>query len=126
MLKLQKRIIWTFDFLQISTRFSWNPDRAHPAQTSCPAPAWTSGVVGQADFQAARAGKLAENGGKCIYCTTQVATEVDHIKPLKSFADDVNAGKLTAADAAKKANSKDNLGPACNAIEGQVGSMLRS
>jgi hypothetical protein len=70
-------------------------------------------AAGQADFQAARAGKLAENGGMCTYCTTRAATAVDHVKSLKSFADDVNAGKLTAAEAAKKANAEGNLKGAC-------------
>ena len=71
-------------------------------------------VAGQADFQAARAGKLAENGGMCTYCTVRPATEVDHVKSLKAYADDVNAGKLTKSDAAKQANAESNLAPACS------------
>ncbi len=75
----------------------------------------TAGVraAGQADFQAARAGKLAENGGMCTYCSIRPATEVDHLRPVKSFADDAKAGKLTAEEAAKLANAGSNLKPAC-------------
>ena len=70
-------------------------------------------VAGQANFQAARAGKLAENGGNCTYCTIRPANEVDHIKSLKSYADDVNAGTLSKAEATKRANAENNLTGAC-------------
>jgi uncharacterized protein RhaS with RHS repeats len=70
-------------------------------------------AAGKADFNAARPGKLAENGGTCTYCGNRPSTEVDHVKPLKSFADDVNAGKMTKADAVKEANAPGNLAGAC-------------
>ncbi|MBP8019447.1 MAG: RHS repeat-associated core domain-containing protein, partial [Hylemonella sp.] len=72
-------------------------------------------AAGRSDFEAARASKLAENGGKCTYCGRGSSTEVDHVKSLKSYASDVNAGKLSKADAAREANAPGNLAGACTA-----------
>jgi len=70
-------------------------------------------AAGRADFEAARAGKLAENGGMCTYCGRNASAEVDHIKSLKSYASDVNTGKISRADAVKEANAPGNLAGAC-------------
>lgn len=43
-----------------------------------------------------------------------VADAFDHVKSLKSYADDVNSGKLSKVDAANKANVPSNLTPSCN------------
>lgn len=68
--------------------------------------------AGRADFRASRKEALTDNGGKCTYCGAP-ATAGDHIKPLKAFAEDVNAGKMTKADAVKRANARDNITGAC-------------
>lgn len=68
--------------------------------------------AGRADYDASKAKALTENGGKCNYCKAD-ATQGDHVKSLKSFADDVNSGKMTKTDAVKQAHSPDNVVGAC-------------
>ncbi len=70
-------------------------------------------AAGRADFKVSRTEALAASGGKCTYCDTGSAVAGDHVKSLKSFADDVNAGKLSRSDAVKQANSRENITGAC-------------
>jgi RHS repeat-associated protein len=70
-------------------------------------------TVGRADFDAARGAKLSENGGVCTYCGQSASKEVDHVRPLKEFAADVNTGKLTKEIAAKEASAPGNLAGSC-------------
>lgn len=73
--------------------------------------------AGRADFRASRAEALAKandkNNGKCFYCGINKAAQGDHVKSLKSFADDVNAGKISRADAIKQASAPENIVGAC-------------
>lgn len=77
-------------------------------------------AAGRADFKASRAEALAANGGKCTYCDN-AATAGDHVKSLKSWADDVNAGKISKSDAVKQANARDNITGACTACNTSKG-----
>lgn len=77
-------------------------------------------AAGRADFNASRADALAANGGKCTYCD-KAATAGDHVKSLKSYANDVNAGKISKADAVKQANSRDNITGACTSCNSSKG-----
>jgi RHS repeat-associated protein len=61
---------------------------------------------------------LSKNGGKCEYCGERDSSQVDHIVPVKKFADDVNAGKTTRAQAKKDANATGNLAGACGSKGG--------
>jgi RHS repeat-associated protein len=70
-------------------------------------------AAGRADFKVSRTEALAASGGKCTYCDTGSAVAGDHVRSLKSFADDVNAGKLSRSDAVKQANSRENITGAC-------------
>ena len=69
--------------------------------------------AGLADFRAARSKALGTEKATCTYCGDP-ATALDHIKSLKSYADDVNAGKIGKVDAAKQANAPSNLTPTCD------------
>ena len=64
---------------------------------------------------------LTENGGKCNHCGAADATVGDHVKPLKAFADDVNSGTMTKADAVRQAHAPDNVVGSCAACNGQKG-----
>jgi len=77
--------------------------------------------AGRADFNASRKDALAANGGKCTYCGANKATAADHIKPLKSYADDVNAGKISKADAVTQANARENITGACTPCNSSKG-----
>lgn len=77
-------------------------------------------AAGRADFKASRAEALAESGGKCTYCD-KAATAGDHVKSLKSYANDVNAGKISRSDAVKQANSRDNITGACTSCNSSKG-----
>ena len=77
-------------------------------------------AAGRADFNASRADALAANGGTCTYCE-KAATAGDHVKSLKSYANDVNAGKISKADAVKQANSRDNITGACASCNSSKG-----
>ena len=77
-------------------------------------------AAGRADFNASRSEALAANRGKCTYCD-KPATAGDHVKSLKSYADDVNAGKISRADAIKQANSPKNIKGACTSCNSSKG-----
>ena len=70
-------------------------------------------AAGKADFAASKEAAIKENGGKCAYCSAKEATQGDHIKSVKEFANDVNAGTMTKAEAVKAANSPANIAGAC-------------
>lgn len=76
---------------------------------------------GKADFAASKAKALTENGGKCNHCGAADATVGDHVKPLKAFANDVNSGTMTKADAVRQAHAPDNVVGSCAACNGQKG-----
>lgn len=76
--------------------------------------------AGRSDFNASRSEALAANGGKCTYCDKS-ATAGDHVKSLKSYADDVNAGKISRSDAIKQANSRENIAGACTSCNSSKG-----
>ena len=77
-------------------------------------------TAGRTDFNASRAEALAANGGKCTYCEKS-ATAGDHVKSLKSYADDVNAGKISRGDAVTQANSRGNIAGACTSCNSSKG-----
>ena len=68
-------------------------------------------AAGRADFKASRETALSGRA-KCSYCD-KPATQGDHIKSLKSYADDVNAGKIRRSDAVRQANAPENVTGAC-------------
>lgn len=76
--------------------------------------------AGRTDFGAARKDALGQQGVKCTYCSNS-ATQGDHVKSLKSYADDVNEGKISRVDAAKQANSRENVAPACGPCNSSKG-----
>ena len=78
-------------------------------------------AAGQADFQASRAAALLENGGKCVYCDKAAATAGDHVIPVKKFADEINAGRITKAEAVKAANAPENIVGACKSCNSSKG-----
>ncbi|WP_431824780.1 RHS repeat-associated core domain-containing protein [Burkholderia sp. F1] len=78
-------------------------------------------AAGRADFNTSRTEALNASGGKCTYCKNGVATAGDHVKSLKSYADDVNAGKITREAAIKQANSPGNITGACTSCNSSKG-----
>lgn len=73
----------------------------------------TRSLRGRKSFKDATAKNKANNNGKCEFCNKNEATQGDHIKPLNDFKKDVNAGKMTKADAKDIANKADNNAAAC-------------
>ncbi len=78
-------------------------------------------AAGRADFEASKAEKLGESGGKCVYCNVNDASTGDHVRPLKQFADDVNAGRITREDAIRAASAPDNIVGACRPCNSSKG-----
>jgi hypothetical protein len=83
----------------------------------------TSATVTAADirrgggFPKARGEALARDK-MCVYCQDRPATQGDHVVPVKRFADDVNARKITLGQARQKANSPQNVVGACGGAGG--------
>ena len=73
---------------------------------------------GQSAFSKSRESALQENNGVCNYCGTRPATQGDHVKPLKSYAADVNQGKMTKQEAITESSSKSNVLGACATCNG--------
>lgn len=73
----------------------------------------TRSLRGRKSFKDATTKNKANNNGKCEFCNKNEATQGDHIKPLNDFKKDVNAGKMTKADAKDIANKADNNAAAC-------------
>lgn len=83
-----------------------------PPPLSLPVSAADLRAAGRSDFAIRREEALAGTS-KCTYCDTGTATTGDHMKSLKSFANDVNNGIMTAKDAVKASNAPSNIKPAC-------------
>jgi RHS repeat-associated protein len=73
-------------------------------------------------FRKVRASILERNGGKCYLCGKNHATQVDHVKSVKSYAEEVNAGKMTKEEALRKMNAEENLKGACMPCNNAKGS----
>jgi hypothetical protein len=69
-------------------------------------------------FKKNREEALKDNGGMCELCGERKSSQGDHLKPVKSFADDVNAGKKTLQQARVEANSLQNIAGACGGKSG--------
>ena len=76
--------------------------------------------IGTSVFKDSKLFKIAVSGGKCEYCGA-AAQVGDHAKSLSSFAKDVNAGRLTKAEAVEMAHSPDNIKGACVLCNGDKG-----
>lgn len=69
--------------------------------------------IGATTFKESRKEVLQQNNGLCEYCQNRVATQGDHIIPIKKFADAVNRKEITLEKARKQANSRENIVGSC-------------
>lgn len=69
-------------------------------------------------FKQSREAALKRKEGVCEYCQSRPATQGDHFVPVKKYAEDVNAGKITKEEAKRIANEPENIVGACGGTGG--------